>query len=114
MATNSVPKGFHSVTPYLAIEDVRGFIEFTRHAFDATETSYHDMGGGHVHAEIRIGDSMIMIGQTTPVAAQIYLYVQYRRSRARGEANAQSREIERAAAATAGVTSDAHRVIDCS
>ena len=75
MATNSVPQGFHTVTPYLAIEDARGFIEFAKQAFDATETSYHDMGGGHVHAEIRIGDSMIMVGQTTPLTAQIYLYV---------------------------------------
>ena len=76
MATNSVPKGFHTVTPYLSVRDARGFIEFAKHAFDATETSYHDSGGGHVHAEIKIGDSMIMIGQTEPLAAQIYLYVE--------------------------------------
>jgi PhnB protein len=72
----SIPEGFHTVTPYLAIKDARAFIEFTKQAFGATETSYHDLGGGHVHAEIKIGDSMIMVGQTEPLAAQIFLYVE--------------------------------------
>jgi len=70
-----IPRGFHSVTPYLYVKNAKEFIEFTQAAFGAQETSYNDIGDGHVHAEIKIGDSMIMVGQAHPAAASIYLYV---------------------------------------
>jgi len=71
----SIPRGFHTVTPYLYVKNAKQFIEFAQGAFGAQEISYHDLGNGHVHAEIKIGDSMIMIGQTEPAPASIYLYV---------------------------------------
>ncbi len=70
-----IPGGFHTVTPFLYVKNAKQFIEFAQAAFGAQETAYHDLGNGHVHAEIKIGDSMIMIGQTHPAAASIYLYV---------------------------------------
>jgi PhnB protein len=73
---NPVPLGFHTVTPYLNVADARKFIDFVKRAFDAVETEFVDLGGGYVHAEVRVGDSMIMIGQTTPSPAFIYLYVE--------------------------------------
>lgn len=89
MAVKSIPPGFHSVTPYLNVANVREAIEFMKQAFDAKQTVYHDLGGGHVHGEVIIGDSPIMIGQTTPKPANIYLYVDdvdsvYRRALAAG------------------------------
>ncbi|HUY26986.1 MAG TPA: VOC family protein [Candidatus Binataceae bacterium] len=72
-----IPQGFHTVTPYLNVADARKFIEFVKRAFDAAETEFVDMGGGHVHAEVRVGDSMIMVGQGAAAPAFIYLYVEH-------------------------------------
>jgi PhnB protein len=75
MAASSIPAGFHTVTPYLYTPEVAKFIEFAKRAFHAEQIAYHDMGGGHVHGEIRIGDSPIMIGGAPSAPAAIYLYV---------------------------------------
>lgn len=75
MALRPIPEGFHTVTPYLSVENAPKIIEFMEKAFDAQQLLFHDLGGGHVHAEVRIGDSVIMLGQSAPLPAQIYLYV---------------------------------------
>jgi PhnB protein len=75
MATNPVPAGFHTVTPYLYTPKVAEFIDFAKRAFGAQQIEYHDMGGGHVHGDIRIGDSHIMIGGAPSQPASLYLYV---------------------------------------
>lgn len=75
MATKPVPDGYHTVTPYLNTPQVAEFIEFARRAFGAEQIEYHDMGGGHVHAEIQLGDSRIMIGGAPPQPTSLYLYV---------------------------------------
>ncbi|MGC1676222.1 MAG: VOC family protein [Candidatus Binataceae bacterium] len=74
-SVKSRPEGFHTATPYLYVADARKLLDFVTRAFGAAETSFHDLGDGHVHAEFRIGDSMVMVGQTEPAAASIYLYV---------------------------------------
>ncbi len=51
-----------TVTPYLTTKDVNGLVDFTKQAFDAVETSRVEMGPGHFHVEIRIGNSTVMIG----------------------------------------------------
>jgi len=71
-----IPHSFHTITPYLNVADARKFVDFVRRAFGGVETEFIDLGGGHVHAEVRVGDSMIMIGQTTPSPAFIYMYVE--------------------------------------
>jgi PhnB protein len=71
----SIPEGYHTVTPYLYVHPVAQFIDFLKRAFDAEQIEYHDLGGGHIHAEVRIGDSMIMIGGAPTAKASIYLYV---------------------------------------
>ena len=71
-------EGFHTVTPYLTAKDVNGLVEFTKLAFGAVETFRAEMGPGHFHIEVRIGDSMVMIGggpDVSPATGMIYLYV---------------------------------------
>lgn len=58
-----IPKGFHTVTPYLIESDGAQAIEFYKRAFGATEIMRMNGPDGKVsHAEIKIGDSIIMIG----------------------------------------------------
>jgi uncharacterized glyoxalase superfamily protein PhnB len=75
-----IPDGYHTVTPHLVNKDVSRLIEFLTRAFDAQEV--HRLAGpdGRVmHAELRIGDSMIMIGEASgewkPMPSSIALYV---------------------------------------
>jgi PhnB protein len=58
-----VREGFHSITPYVVVPDAPGLIEFLKRTFDAQETfRMAGLPGGGFHAEVRIGDSMMMIG----------------------------------------------------
>jgi uncharacterized glyoxalase superfamily protein PhnB len=82
MATNVKPKpeGFHTVTPYLIVEGVAGLIDFLKQAFGAEEIErMASPDGGIAHAEVRIGDSIIMMGEPRdewkPMPGSIYLYV---------------------------------------
>jgi PhnB protein len=63
-ASAFMPKGFRTVTPYLVVDDAPGLLEFTARVFGAEEThrSFSPGGPGGLHAEVRIGDSMLMIG----------------------------------------------------
>lgn len=64
MAANATPQGYHSVTPSLIVRDVAKAIDFYKRAFGAEETVRMDGPGGTImHAEIRIGDSVIMLGE---------------------------------------------------
>ena len=67
MAVQNIPEGFHSVTPYLAVKDARAAIDFYRAAFDAELMYQMEIpGGGIAHAEIRIGNSMMMLADENP------------------------------------------------
>jgi PhnB protein len=57
---NSSPPGHHSVNPYLAIGDVRKFVEFLKIVFNAVLIKQIKEDNG-VYAEVRIGDTCIMI-----------------------------------------------------
>jgi PhnB protein len=62
MAVKSVPDGYHTVTPYLIINGAAQALEFYKRAFGASETvRMPDPKGRIAHAEIKIGDSMIML-----------------------------------------------------
>ena len=57
-----MPAGYHTVTPYLACGDAAGAIEFYQKAFAATEVIRIPGPGGKIgHAEVRIGDSPVML-----------------------------------------------------
>ncbi|MGA9705311.1 VOC family protein [Pseudomonas sp.] len=63
MRTKPIPEGYHSVTPYMGIDKAGEAIEFYKKAFGATQVMRLDMPDGRIgHAELRIGDSAIMLG----------------------------------------------------
>jgi len=64
----AIPEGFHSATPMLMFKDARKAIELYKKAFGAIERyAVPGPGGkGVMHAEIRIGDSIIMMGEESP------------------------------------------------
>lgn len=81
MALKPIPDGFHTVTPYLTVQGVAKVIDFLQQAFDAEEL--HRMprpDGAIMHAEVRIGDSIVMMGEpmgTMPLMpGSLYIYVQ--------------------------------------
>ncbi|MGH9931148.1 MAG: VOC family protein [Pyrinomonadaceae bacterium] len=67
MAVKPVPEGYHTATPYLIIEGAASAIEFYKKAFDATELFRFPAPEGKIgHAEIKIGDSPIMLADAYP------------------------------------------------
>jgi PhnB protein len=58
------PPGYHSVTPYLALRGARAAIDFYARAFGAELVLKLDLPDGTIaHAEIRIGDSILMLAE---------------------------------------------------
>lgn len=78
MSTKSVVfrEGFRTLTPYLLPPNA-GYLDFLKNVFGAVQTERTDTGPGRFHAEMRIGDSMIMLGvgsgRTMPVMLQIWV-----------------------------------------
>jgi PhnB protein len=76
-----IPEDYHVVTPYLVVEGAEKLINFMKQAFDAKETERMSMPDGSIgHAEVRIGDSVIMLGDARgdtwkAMPSSIYLYV---------------------------------------
>ncbi|MGP4931398.1 VOC family protein [Pseudoalteromonas nigrifaciens] len=69
MAVSAIPKGYHSITPYLIINGAQQAIDFYCAAFDAQLVMQMPMPeGGIAHAEIKIGNSHIMISDMCPNA----------------------------------------------
>ncbi|MEW9678254.1 VOC family protein [Pseudomonas sp. TE50-2] len=63
MAVKPIPEGQHSLTPYLGIKDAAKAIEFYKKAFGAVEMFRLEDPQGRVgHAELKIGDSSLMLG----------------------------------------------------
>ena len=61
-----VPPGYHTITPYLVSQDAPALIDFIRQTF-AAELKFQSIGSaGGIHAEVRVGDSMLMIGGGGP------------------------------------------------
>ena len=67
MAVKPIPDGYHTVTPYLVVNGAAEAIEFYKKAFGATELMRMPGPDGTVmHAEIKIGDSPIMLADENP------------------------------------------------
>lgn len=88
MAVKPIPEGYRTVTPYLAVDDAAKAIEYYQSAFGAKERVRMDAPDGKIgHAELEIGDSLVMLADTFPqsstrpptelggTAGSIFLYV---------------------------------------
>jgi len=81
VAVKPIPDGYRSVTPYLLAEDAASLLDFTHRAFGASERLRMDRADGTVgHAEIVIGDSIVMVGgsgdEWPAMPASLHLYVE--------------------------------------
>ena len=69
MATKPIPEGYNTVTPYLAVDDAAQAIEYYKKAFGAKERMRMETPDGKIgHAELEIGDSMVMLSDPFPHA----------------------------------------------
>jgi PhnB protein len=67
MAVKPVPDGYHTATPYLIVHDAAKAIEFYKKGFGAIELMRMPGPDGRImHAEIKIGDSIIMLADESP------------------------------------------------
>jgi PhnB protein len=82
-ASGFIPEGYHTVTPYIVVQDAPALIDFAKQVFGAEETFRTTGAAGGIHAEVRLGDSMLMIGgggpglswrgQVLPTALHVYV-----------------------------------------
>lgn len=80
MPAKPIRDGFHAITPYLFAQGASQLIEFISAAFGGEVTFRKERSDGAImHAEVRIGDSMLMVAEATgqfgPTPTSIYLYV---------------------------------------
>lgn len=79
MTTPYVPKGYHTITPYLLVEGAAKMIEFLQTVFDATPVIISHHGDKIGHAALQIGDSMLEVANACEewglTSAAIHLYV---------------------------------------
>jgi uncharacterized glyoxalase superfamily protein PhnB len=79
MSTQSIPEGYHTITPYITVQGAREFINFLKQAFLAEEIEVTTGENGAIYnAEIRIGTSMLMVAdaQNTPSKpCTLYMYM---------------------------------------
>jgi PhnB protein len=89
MGVKPIPEGYHTATPYLAVDDAAEALEYYKKAFGAKERSRMEAPDGKIgHAEIQIGDSLVMLSDPFPQAstrtpkelggttASVFLYVE--------------------------------------
>jgi PhnB protein len=89
MSVKPIPEGYHTATPYLAVDDAAEALEYYKKAFGAKERGRMEAPDGKIgHAEIQIGDSLVMLSDPFPQAstrtpkelggttASVFLYVE--------------------------------------
>jgi PhnB protein len=89
MSVKPIPEGYHTATPYLAVDDAAEALEYYKKAFGAKERGRMEVPDGKIgHAEIQIGDSLVMLSDPFPQAstrtpkelggttASVFLYVE--------------------------------------
>jgi PhnB protein len=89
MTVKPIPEGYHTLTPYLAVEDAAEAIEYYKRAFGAKERLRMETPDGSIgHAELEIGDSLVMLSDEFPqgstrspkelggTCAGVFLYVE--------------------------------------
>jgi PhnB protein len=70
MAVKPIPEGYHTLSPSLAVDNASEAIEFYKRAFGAQERGRMEGPGGTIaHAELQIGDSVVMLADPMPQAS---------------------------------------------
>jgi PhnB protein len=88
MPTKPIPEGYHTLTPYLAVDDAADAIDYYKRAFGAKERLRMGAPDGKIgHAELELGDSLLMLSDPFPqsscrtpkelhgATASIFMYV---------------------------------------
>jgi uncharacterized glyoxalase superfamily protein PhnB len=80
MAIKSKPEGYHTVTPLLSVRGAARLIDFMKKAFGASEVyRFPAPDGAVMHAELKVGDSVVMLGEAMkdahPMPVALYVYV---------------------------------------
>jgi uncharacterized glyoxalase superfamily protein PhnB len=80
MSDKAIPERYNTVTPYLTARRAAEMVDFVKAAFGAEEMLRVPMPAGGLHAEVRLGDSMLMMGggetlTQTPMPTALHLYV---------------------------------------
>ncbi len=81
MNVKPIPEEYPRVIPYLTVKDVTETINFVKKVFNAKETEKMTLPDGTInHGEVKIGNSVIMIGkanpQFPPLSSMLYIYVE--------------------------------------
>jgi PhnB protein len=89
MAVQPIPEGYQTAAPYLAVDDAAEAIEYYKKAFGAKERARMEAPGGKIgHAELEIGESLVMLSDPFPQAttrppkelggttASVFMYVE--------------------------------------
>jgi len=76
-----IPEGYHTITPFLTAHDAAGLIKFMKKAFHAKLNYLMEAEDGMIrHAELKIGDSVIMVSSGNeahaPMPAMLQMYVE--------------------------------------
>jgi len=66
MPVKPIPEGYHAITPYLIVDSAARAIDFYKRVFGATEIMRMPEGNRIAHAELKIGDSHIMLADENP------------------------------------------------
>ena len=80
MSVNAIPKGFHTITPNIIVDDAEQAVAFLKKALGATENYRLLLSNGKItHCELRIGDSVLNLGESMEgwpargLVAQLYV-----------------------------------------
>jgi len=80
MPVKPIPDGYQAIQPYLIVDGAARAIEFYKTVLGAAERMRLDAPGGRIgHAELTVGDSLVMVGQAgsdwKPLTAALYVWV---------------------------------------
>ena len=81
MSDIAIPDGYHTVTPYLVVQDAEATMHFMKHVLGATEllAPMRREDGSIMHSELLVGTSPVMLAASTPEwapsPAMLYVYV---------------------------------------
>ena len=77
MAVKAKPDGYHTITPAFVVKDAERFMGFVKTVLGAQEKDVMRTPDGRLaHAELQVGDSLLMLGEGEPMALSLYLYLE--------------------------------------